>query len=61
MFVAARFGDVLGTELYERFGGFCRLRHYDGSRLYGNLAESWLLVPRNLIDTSDGQPVPPMT
>lgn len=52
--VAARFGDVLGTELYDHFGGFsaCVVTM---AVVYTAILPILFCVPRGLIATSDGQ------
>lgn len=52
--VAIRFGDVLGTHLYERFAGFgaCVLAN---TIVYALILPALLLVPRHLIETADGE------
>lgn len=54
-FVAARFGDVLGTVLYARYGGFavCVLAI---TVVYALILPTLLMVPRGLISGADGQP-----
>jgi BT1 family len=53
-FVVVRFGDVLGTNLYERFGGFtvCVVAI---TIVYALILPALLLVPRHLTATADGQ------
>ena len=53
-FVAARFGDVLGTGLYDRFGDFtvCVIAI---TVVYALILPSILLIPKDLIATADGQ------
>jgi hypothetical protein len=53
-FVASRFGDVLGTNLYDHFGGFtvCVIAI---TVVYALILPALLLVPRRLIATADGQ------
>src|SRR5215470_18641498 len=53
-FVAARFGDVLGTYLYDHFGDFtvCVIAV---TVVYALILPSILLIPKNLIATADGQ------
>jgi hypothetical protein len=52
--VAARFGDVLGTELYDHFGGFlaCVMSM---AVVYTAILPVLFCVPRTLINSSDGQ------
>jgi hypothetical protein len=53
-FVVVRFGDVLGTNLYDRYGGFsvCVIAI---TIVYALILPVLLLVPRHLIATADGQ------
>jgi len=53
-FVASRFGDILGTNLYDRFGGFtvCVIAI---TLVYALILPTLLLVPERLIATADGQ------
>jgi hypothetical protein len=53
-FVVSRFGDVLGTRLYDHFGGFavCVVAI---TIVYALNLPTLLLVPRHLIATADGQ------
>jgi MFS family permease len=53
-FVVSRFGDVLGTNLYDYYGGFavCVLAI---TIVYALILPALLLVPRHLIATADGQ------
>jgi hypothetical protein len=53
-FVAARFGDVLGTALYDHFGDFtvCVIAV---TVVYALILPSILLIPKHLIATADGQ------
>jgi Major Facilitator Superfamily len=53
-FVVVRFGDVLGTNLYDRYGGFtvCVIAI---TIVYALILPALLLVPRQLIATADGQ------
>jgi hypothetical protein len=53
-FVVSRFGDVLGTNLYDRFGSFtvCVIAI---TIVYALILPTLLLVPRRLIATADGQ------
>ena len=53
-FVVSRFGDVLGTHLYDRYGGFtvCVIAI---TIVYALIFPSLLLVPKRLISTADGQ------
>ena len=53
-FVASRFGDVLGTSLYDHYGGFaiCVIAI---TIVYALILPVLLLVPKGLIATADGQ------
>ena len=53
-FVASRFGDVLGTNLYDYYGGFaaCVIAI---TVVYALILPTLLLVPKRLIATADGQ------
>jgi hypothetical protein len=53
-FVVSRFGDILGTTLYDRYGGFtvCVVAI---TLVYALILPTLLLVPRHLIGTADGQ------
>lgn len=53
-FVVSRFGDVLGTHLYDRYGGFtvCVVAI---TIVYALILPALLLVPKRLIATPDGQ------
>jgi hypothetical protein len=53
-FVVSRFGDVLGTSLYDHFGGFtvCVIAI---TIVYALILPTLLLVPERLIATPDGQ------
>jgi Na+/melibiose symporter-like transporter len=57
-FIAARFGDVLGTTLYDHFGGFtvCVLAT---TAVYALILPALWLVPRRLTATADGQAAAP--
>jgi Na+/melibiose symporter-like transporter len=52
--VASRFGDVLGTNLYDHYGGFtaCVVAI---TIVYALILPTLLLVPKELIATADGQ------
>jgi MFS family permease len=52
--VAARFGDVLGTNLYDHYGGFtvCVIAI---TVVYALILPTLLLVPKRLIATADGE------
>jgi MFS family permease len=53
-FGAVRFGDVLGTYLYDRYGGFtvCVVAI---TAVYALILPALLLVPKHLVATADGQ------
>jgi hypothetical protein len=53
-FVVSRFGDVLGTHLYDHYGGFavCVLAI---TIVYALILPTILLVPKHLIATADGR------
>src|SRR6202035_2852030 len=53
-FLVSRFGDVLGTRLYDRFGDFdvCVIAI---TVVYALMLPALLLVPRQLIASADGQ------
>ena len=53
-YVVSRFGDVLGTHLYDRYGGFtvCVIAI---TIVYALILPALLLVPKHLIATADGQ------
>jgi MFS family permease len=53
-YVVSRFGDVLGTHLYDRYGGFtvCVIAI---TIVYALILPALLLVPKHLITTADGQ------
>jgi Na+/melibiose symporter-like transporter len=53
-FAVSRFGDVLGTNLYDHYGGFavCVIAI---TVVYALILPTLLLVPKNLIATTDGQ------
>lgn len=55
-FIAARFGDVLGTTLYDRYGGFtvCVIAI---TAVYALILPVLLLVPKRLIASKDGEVV----
>ena len=52
-FVVSRFGDVLGTQLYDHYGGFtvCVIAI---TTVYALILPTLLLVPKELIATGDG-------
>ena len=53
-YVVSRFGDVLGTHLSDRYGGFtvCVIAI---TIVYALILPALLLVPKHLITTADGQ------
>jgi len=53
-YIASRFGDILGTNLYQRFGGFtvCVIAI---TVVYALILPTLLLVPNRLIATADGE------
>jgi Na+/melibiose symporter-like transporter len=53
-YVASRFGDVLGTNLYDHFGGFtvCVVAI---TVVYALILPTLLLIPKRLIATADGE------
>jgi hypothetical protein len=53
-FIVSRFGDVLGTRLYDSYGGFaaCVVAI---TAVYALILPTLLLVPKRLIATADGQ------
>jgi len=53
-FVISRFGDILGTMLYDRYGGFtvCVIAI---TLVYALILPILLLIPKSLIATADGQ------
>jgi MFS family permease len=53
-FISSRFGDVLGTNLYDHYGGFfaCVIAI---TVVYALILPALLLVPKRLIATADGQ------
>jgi hypothetical protein len=53
-FVVSRFGDILGTNLYDHYGGFtvCVIAI---TVIYGLILPTLLLVPNHLIATADEQ------
>jgi hypothetical protein len=52
--VATRFGDVLGTSLYDYYGGFA-VCVAAITVVYALILPTLLLVPKRLIATADGQ------
>jgi hypothetical protein len=55
-FIAARFGDVLGTTLYERYGGFT-VGVIAITVVYALILPVLLLVPKRLIASKDGEAI----
>jgi predicted MFS family arabinose efflux permease len=57
-FIASRFGDALGTLLYDYYGGFgvCVIAI---TLVYAMILPALLLVPKHLIATADGQATEP--
>jgi hypothetical protein len=53
-FVVSRFGDVLGTNLYDHYGGFA-VCVAAITIVYALILPTLLLVPRGLVATADGQ------
>ncbi len=53
-FIASRFGDILGTTLYDHYGGFtvCVIAI---TVVYALILPTILLIPRHLIATADGE------
>jgi hypothetical protein len=53
-FIVSRFGDVLGTNLYDHYGGFtvCVVAI---TIVYALILPTLLLVPKQLIATPDGE------
>ncbi len=51
--IVSRFGDLLGTYLYDRFGGF-KVCVAAITIVYALILPTLLLVPKHLIDTPDG-------
>ena len=56
--ISIRFGDVLGTALYDHFQGFtaCVIAT---TIVYALILPALLLVPGDLIATADGEALPP--
>jgi Na+/melibiose symporter-like transporter len=54
LFIVSRFGDVLGTNLYDHYGGFtaCVIAI---TLVYALILPALLLVPKPLIETRDGE------
>jgi hypothetical protein len=55
-FVATRFGDLWGTELYDHAGGFVAAV-IATTAVYALMLPILLLVPRRLVSTADGEAV----
>ena len=53
-FVVSRFGDVLGTRLYDHYGGFSACVAAIAV-VYTSILPTLLLVPKGLIATTDGE------
>ena len=53
-YFSTRFGDLFGTELYDHHGGFVTAV-IATIIVYALILPILLLVPRRLIDTTDGQ------
>src|SRR5262249_32078595 len=53
-FIMTRFGDILGTNLYDHYGGFsvCVIAI---TTVYALILPALLLIPRELIATADGE------
>jgi hypothetical protein len=53
-FIVSRFGDVLGTRLYDYYGGFaaCVIAI---AIVYTLILPTLLLIPKRLIATADGR------
>ena len=53
-FIVSRFGDILGTNLYDHYGGFavCVIAI---TVVYALILPALMLVPKRLITTADGQ------
>jgi hypothetical protein len=53
-FIASRFGDVLGTILYDYYGGFavCVIAI---TIVYALILPTLLLIPKGLVAAPDGQ------
>jgi hypothetical protein len=53
-FVVSRFGDILGTTLYDRYGGFtiCVIAI---TTVYALILPTLWLVPGELVATADGE------
>ena len=57
-YLVSRFGDVLGTRLYDHYGGFdvCVMAI---TVVYALMLPALLLIPRKLIAAADGEAIPP--
>ena len=57
-FIVSRSGDVLGTSLYDDYGGFaaCVIAI---TVVYALILPALLLVPKHLTATADGEPLEP--
>ncbi|HLY77969.1 MAG TPA: hypothetical protein VKQ70_01250 [Caulobacteraceae bacterium] len=53
-FISVRFGDLLGTEIYDHWGGF-NVAVYATVVIYALILPIILLVPKHLIATRDGE------
>ena len=54
LFISSRFGDVLGTYLYDSYGGF-EICVVAITLVYALILPTIFLVPNRLIANSDGQ------
>jgi len=54
LFLALRFGDLLGTDIYDHYGGFL-VSVVVTTAVYLLIVPALLLIPTRLIDTADGQ------
>jgi hypothetical protein len=53
-FISVRFGDLLGTEIYDHWGGF-NVAVWATVGIYALILPIILLVPKHLISTRDGE------
>ena len=53
-FISTRFGDLLGTEIYDHWGGF-NVAVWATIAIYALILPVILLVPGRLIATRDGE------
>jgi hypothetical protein len=53
-FISTRFGDLLGTEIYDHWGGF-KVAVWATIFIYALILPVILLVPKHLIATRDGE------